>query len=1447
MKNYGRLKTVTVMLIAAVMIITSSAYVLSSAGNGTASGGGLTARQLINGPFTTSPYSEMPMIRQAQELGPAPSSMPMYITVSFSIRNSQQLAALITQQQTPGSPQYRHFLTLSQFEKEYGPTPQVYNETLAYFSAMGFIPVKTGTTMTIGFRSTASRVSSAFRTQIGLFRLSNGTVVYANSGPLALPTAIADSVASVNGLTDIIKVHPDLMQAPLSLRGTAIQVASTSSSDPVVYRSMAQAVNFTHPGFLYVNSSFPFGEWQFLNPSTMTVAYNATPLYSKGDMGQGTTIAVVMAEGYNPSDLASFAQMVYGNPNQILGRLTAYPVAGGTSNATSPGSTLQLGGDAFEFSLDIEYSSTMAPAAHIDAVYGPTLSTASLVSAYAELTTLNPLPNVITNSWGGSEDIWWNLYGPSWQSARALEDYFMQLTSMGSTILASSGDSGGYDSYSGLLSVSLPASSPYVVAVGGVQTTVGNLTGIQFPTPPQYVVNQTLAPYGFSEVDSYPAWFPNYPVNGSTVGYATQESYWYTPGASSNSPDYASGGIGLSYWFTQPWWQHGPYIPNTGRRMVPDIAAEANFNETVYFDGTWNFFWGGTSFAAPTVAGEFALLDSYLNTTIGSTPGRSSFYLGLAQPLLYNIGNDNHLPYSAYTQISSGNNSWDLYAFSQGYGWPGGQNWPVSSTGPAKGWNLLAGLGVPNIANLAYDANMLLNPSLFTDRLVVELDGQPLSAIAGNATYALTLYNTTTGKGEAGVPVNMTFISVTGQTTYISNTTNTTGGFILKTTGLHGYLALYSYAKGVGSGFQSVWISRPNLTAGQITVTVLGPRSIMGGFDFFNGYLSQNYPAIGSLMPNTVAVQVTYRATPASAPQPVYNAVVVATTVHEPYVSSPPDLLNPNYAAFSALNYTPVRSMSLTNLSGIAYVETWNVLQNENYTVSAYYLGLTNSTNFTVTPHFNIQALNSFSSLLGTLYGGEAGYLGNGAMNTIIAPSVASPDASYQLYVRVSYWNGNPAAFVPVDLAIPNLFSTPFSPESIPGTQTITNASGIAVLTINNLVSFDASLSQGILLVQAFNGSYPSVYLSTPSGMIPFQTNDSNAAILMLQPVYGYAFTSIQLSSVSTLSTSYIGTENATGSFYILTPVFYPLTDYNNITSLSYRIDSSAPVNVPLSSVGQEAFYWSFPLNGLSLGEHNITVEFNDSYGFTYVVQDTFYVIGAGVNPGPAVSFTSPSPGSYVSGQTTIDFRVTQSNYLMSETLTINQFSYNVMGMTSFSFNASSFGYGPLDISLSAVNYNGVSAEATMSLYAAPQPTPIAQITSPSPGEHFNSTSSITVGLYYSGDYLTGESLHLSGPSGNLTVNVTGMQSYTFSKLPSGTYHLTYTVSSADGLRAVSTSTFVIVTTPAEVSHALATTVSPVAYAIIAAAFIVGIVIGLVVERSRRRKPPAATQSPPPQ
>ena len=1438
-----------VIAVAAILILSAvSIYFVESNGAGASSSNvsavPLSVAELEHGPYASSGATELPMLNGATSIGQAPASMPMYITVSFNIRSEQQLARLINEQQTPGSPLYHHFLSLRQFQQSFGPTPQVYGETLSYFTAMGFTQVPTNTTMTLAFKTNAADAGRALKTQIGFFRLHNGTMIYANARPLSLPVPISSSISSINGLTDIVKIHTGLVHSPFYSNGSMLPYATSSSgtSGTPAYASMSRAVNFTKPGFLYTNTSFPYGQWQFLNPSVLNVAYNATPLYKLGYKGQGTTIAVVMAGGYNPSDLAAYSKMVFNNSNEILKRLTPYPVTGGTTNATPPGTVLQTGGDAFEFTLDIEYSSTMAPAAHIDAVYGPSLSTASLVSAYAKLTTITPLPNVITNSWGGSEDTWWNLYGPSWQSARALENYFMELTSMGSTILASSGDQGGYDSFSGLLSTSIPASSPYVVGVGGVRTTVSNATGVQFPSPPPFAVNATLAPYGFSETSSYPTWFPNYTLNGSTASNITTNSYWYTPGLSASSPDYASGGIGLSYWFAQPWWQHGKSVPYTGRRMVPDLAAEADFNETVYFGGAWNFFWGGTSFASPTVAGEFALLDSYLNATVGNTTNRSSYYLGLAQPLIYKLGNDPYLPLRPYTQIVSGSNPWDVQENASGLGWPGGQNWPVGYAFARPGWNLLAGWGVPNVANMAFDATALLSKSSRANQLFVELNGTAPRTLPGNARYNFTLVNVT-GAPVTGATVNMTFTSASGATTSTVVQTGSKGNFTFAAAGLHGYLSVYSLNSSTfNSGFQSIWITLPNLTSGIISVKVLGSmHSVMGGFDFFNGFISPNYPALGSLMPNTVKVLVTYRATPSSTPVPVYNAMVVATTQHEPYFSSPPDYANPYYSSLSSLNYTPMRSLSFTNLSGVAYVETWNVQQPENYTILASYRGLSNITNVTVTPRFNIQSLNSFSSIEGTLFGGAAGYLGNGALNTIIAPSVAGVGDQYTMYIRVTYWNGAPAAFVPVDIASPDFSSSPFSPVPIPGTQTMTNASGIAALTINYTVASASQASQGMHLIQAFNDSYPSESVSTPAANLPILTNDSTSAVLFLGQAFGTAYTTILLSSGSVLYTPFIGTTGAFGNFFVETPLFEPFSSYNNITSLAYSIDGGAPVSVPLPSVGQSSFMWSFPLSGLAPGQHLLTVSFNDSYGFSYSVAYTFYVIGSGTDPGPAVSFVSPASGAYVSGMTTLAFSTTQSHYLMSEVLKINQLSYSVLGLSSFTFNASSFGYGPLTVSLTATNFNGVSSSSYMLLYSAPQFKPSAMITSPSDGGHFNSTGSVTVGLYYSGDYISSAILHVTGPSLNASYNVTGMSSYTLSSLSKGTYHLTYTVSSADGASASSTGTFTILSTPSETASAGLTSVSPLAGGLMAVLFIAGIVIGVFIDRMRK-KPPAKSQ-----
>lgn len=1386
----------------------------------------LSPSQLMAGPHVTGGGTELPMIAGARDIGAMPASSPVYFTLSFNINNRQSLETLIQQQSTPGNPHYRQYLSLKQFERMFGPSQTTYAEAMSYFISMGLTPVQTGSRMTIAFQGTAAQVEAAFGTAIDYYGLANGTVVYANREPLSLPAAIGENVASVNGLTNILKVRPMLIHSPLVAGGNVAYAAGGSAA---AYSTMARAVNFSAPGYLFTNASFTYGATQFLNPSTMTAAYNATPLYNLGDYGQGTTIAVVMASGYNPSDLAAYSQLAFNNSSQLLDRLTPYPVSGAAGNASYPGGTTLLNSLAFEFTLDLEYSSTMAPAARLDAVYGPSLDTASLVSAYAKLTTLNPVPNIITNSWGGWEDTWWNLYGPSWQSGLALENYFMELTSMGSTIVAASGDAGGFDSYSGLLSPNFPSSSPYVTAVGGVRTTVANATGVAFPSG-GYVVNETVAPYGYSETASLPTWFPDYPLNGTNASLASAETYWYS--GSGSRQDTASGGIGLSYWFSQPWWQHGPAVPDTGRRMVADIAAEADFNQTVYFGGAWNFLWGGTSFAAPTVAGEFALLDAYLNSTVGNSTNRTGYYLGMAQPLLYRLGSDGHLALPPFSQITSGSNPWDTREAGAGRGWPGGQNWTSGWAEWSAGWSMLSGWGVPDAYNMAVDAGALLAANSSSNANTVLLGNESVSELPGGAPYNFTLAGKN-GTPLSGATLNLTYYPGSGPAEYLNTTTATNGEFQFSAEGGAGFLEIYSTSL-QGTGFQTVWFFQPNLTSGTLNISILGPASLMGGFDFFNGYLSPQYPAIEPLMPNTVAVSVTYTAPGSSTPLPVYDAMVTAQAPGAPYFSSPPSYPNQYYSG--TLNATPYRSLAYTNTEGIAFVETWNVAVPVNYYVNASYLGLNATTALNVTPGYDMQSTNSFSSSIASEYGSLPGYLGLGALNTIVAPG-AEGSLSYALPVKVTDWTGRALQGITVDLALMNTGSAPFNVQPVNGSAVKTNATGVAQVEITSVVTMDASATGGLLLVQAFNGSYQAGSPAVPNvtTTLPALTNDSCALLELVQPAFGEVRT-LMPEGGSLVSTNYVGTVGSDASFYISTPALAAGMPLDNITSLSYSLDGIASA-VPLPAAGQQEFIWQFSLPALAVGSHTITVYFSDSLGFIYTVRYTFHVIGQGVNPPPTVSFTSPSDGSYVTGRTTLNFTTAEGAFLAYETIDIGQLTYSVIGTDSFTFNASAFGYGPLFVTLTAMNLNGVVSTAFLRLYGTPQPVPSAAITSPSDYSVISGSSNLTVGLTYSGNYLTGEVLTITGPGTHYTFNTSGAVSVLIKGLGRGVYQLNYTVTSADGYSSSSVVHFTILSTGALTTSPGPGEITQLTYWLMAASAAVGAAAGAAaVAFVRRRK-----------
>ena len=161
-------------------------------------------------------------------------------------------------------------------------------------------------------------------------------------------------------------------------------------------------------------------------------------------------------------------------------------------------------------------------------------------------------------------------------------------------------------------------------------------------------------------------------VGGTTLstdmqGRWMEEWGWIDPPLSQGS----SGGI--SRLFPRPDYQRGlPANRGSESRAVPDVSAVADpFTGMQIVVNQDLRIGGGTSQAAPIWAGMTALMNQYIVDNGGRT-------IGDINPLLYRMAQGSQLP--GFRDITGGGNAVDT---------------------PVKGYDLVTGLGSPNVANLA--------------------------------------------------------------------------------------------------------------------------------------------------------------------------------------------------------------------------------------------------------------------------------------------------------------------------------------------------------------------------------------------------------------------------------------------------------------------------------------------------------------------------------------------------------------------------------------------------------------------------------------------------------------------------------------------------------------------------------------------------------------------------
>ncbi len=292
-----------------------------------------------------------------------------------------------------------------------------------------------------------------------------------------------------------------------------------------------------------------------------------------------------------------------------------------------------------EEDLDVEVSHSMAPGANITIYSADEALPESPVIAFVDQ---QDSVNTFTESYSYEEDDF-SFFGPSFFAFNGwiADQYFALGSAEGISFMVSSGDGGG----SGYAAqpygtIDNYADSPYVTAVGGTTT--------------------YLTFGGSSVVSSYQtAW-----SNGITTPYANSGG--------------STGGVSTVY--PRPWYQAGISIPASypNGRMEPDISLNGNCVPGIFVvsdartassvGGYVTFDECGTSESSPLYAGLLADIES----RIGGS-------LGLVNPSLYQMASSPSSYSKDFTPITYGfNTPWvDSY-----------------------GYNLVTGLGAPNIGNM---------------------------------------------------------------------------------------------------------------------------------------------------------------------------------------------------------------------------------------------------------------------------------------------------------------------------------------------------------------------------------------------------------------------------------------------------------------------------------------------------------------------------------------------------------------------------------------------------------------------------------------------------------------------------------------------------------------------------------------------------------------------------
>lgn len=542
--------------------------------------------------------------RDARVTGQLAPQQLLHVTIALKPRDPAALNAYASAVSTPGSTDYRHYLTPAQFARRFGATAAAVAAVRRDLTAHGLTPGRLSRGgLSLPVYGTAAALQRGFAISLRRVSLRGRTAAVTASAAPAFSAAAAGAVEQVVGLDSLDAPKPLLVRPSAAGQSTRIPLASphvaTGGPQPCGEASSAAAA------------------YSAYTADQIASAYGFSGLYGAGDQGAGVTIAIYELEPYDPADIAAY-ESCYG----IHTHVNAVTVDGGAGK----------GAGSSESALDIENVIGLAPAANVLVYEGRNSSSGS--PGAGPFDTFSSIINqdkaqVVSVSWGeceaqlGSTD------------AQAENQLFAQAAIQGQTIVSAAGDNGSEDCNGDSaipqtqLAVDDPASQPYVTGVGG--TTLSALG----PRPTESVWNDGGGT-------------PSMLVQPGAGGGGISDLWQMPSGQRDAAPSLNVLGAGLT----------GSQCGDPGGycREVPDVAADADPATGYLID--WNTSgtvpdampgWqaiAGTSGAAPVWAALFALADASHGCTAGP--------LGDAVPALYRAASTSYA--ADFNDVQTGNN-----------------------------------------------------------------------------------------------------------------------------------------------------------------------------------------------------------------------------------------------------------------------------------------------------------------------------------------------------------------------------------------------------------------------------------------------------------------------------------------------------------------------------------------------------------------------------------------------------------------------------------------------------------------------------------------------------------------------------------------------------------------------------------------------------------------------